>query len=125
MPLTDLIVPTALVIVSTVLGALGSYFFKLASGKIKKITFSNLLKILFSKHALSGFFLFFSSSLCYVVALSQAQLTYLYPLTALSYVWAIVIGHYVLREKVDLWRWVSVLMIFSGVVILIFETVRP
>lgn len=123
MAFSDLIIPTTLVVVSTILGALGSYSFKLASRKIEKMNLVNLIKTLFAGPALSGFFLFFSSSLCYVVALSQAQLTFLYPLTALSYVWAIIIGHYLLKEEVDLWRWASVLLIFLGVVILLLQTV--
>lgn len=58
---------------------------------------------------LLGFFV------CYAVALSWADLTYVLPATSLGYVLLAFIAKYLLHEQVTASRWAGILLISSGV----------
>jgi drug/metabolite transporter (DMT)-like permease len=48
-------------------------------------------------------------------SLSWADLSYVQPLTALSFVFGVLIARYALGESVSWWRWVGVVVIIAGV----------
>jgi drug/metabolite transporter (DMT)-like permease len=48
-------------------------------------------------------------------SLSWADLSYVQPLTALSFVFGVLIARYALGEAVSWWRWVGVIVIIAGV----------
>lgn len=50
-------------------------------------------------------------------ALSWSDLSYVQPLTALSFVFGVLIAKYYLKEDISLWRWVGVAVIVAGVVL--------
>ncbi len=56
--------------------------------------------------------LFLSS---YLTALSWADLTYVLPATAMSYVLMALLGKFFLHETVTLWRWLGIVLITAGV----------
>jgi drug/metabolite transporter (DMT)-like permease len=56
--------------------------------------------------------LFLSS---YLTALSWADLTYVLPATAMSYVLMALLGKFFLHETVTLWRWLGIVLIAAGV----------
>lgn len=60
--------------------------------------------------------LFFAGLL---LALSLADLSLVVPLTALTYVFAALIGHFWLHEPVDTLRWVGAVIIMVGVIVLL------
>lgn len=99
-----------LVICSSFLGAFGSYFFKLGSKNLK----TNLIQLLQNYPLLAGFGLFGISSFIYLFALRISKLTILYPLSSLSYVWALFIGYYFLKEKITVLKIIGILLILSG-----------
>lgn len=75
----------------------------------------HLLTVLFSPWIMGGIallILFFAS---YLSALSWADLTYVLPATALSYVMMALLGKYFLHENVTMWRWVGIALITAGV----------
>ncbi len=53
--------------------------------------------------------------------LSRADLSYVLPVTSISYVLVAVIGHWVLHERISLARWAGILVIAVGV-LLVGET---
>ncbi|MBI5883218.1 MAG: DMT family transporter [Elusimicrobia bacterium] len=54
----------------------------------------------------------------YTSALSWSDLSYAQPLTAMSYIYATLIARYALGEKVGPMRWLGVLAIVAGVVLI-------
>ena len=56
--------------------------------------------------------LFLSS---YLTALSWADLTYVLPATAMSYVLMALLGKFFLHETVTVWRWLGIVLITAGV----------
>jgi drug/metabolite transporter (DMT)-like permease len=49
--------------------------------------------------------------------LSRADLSYVLPVTSLSYILIALMGHFLLHERVSMLRWVGTVMITSGVAI--------
>ena len=56
--------------------------------------------------------LFFAS---YLTALSWADLTYVLPASAISYVLMVLLAKFFLHENVTVWRWLGVALITAGV----------
>ncbi|MBI5625388.1 MAG: EamA family transporter [Elusimicrobia bacterium] len=54
----------------------------------------------------------------YTSALSWSDLSYAQPLTAMSYVFATLIARFALKEQVGPYRWLGVLAIVAGVVLI-------
>jgi drug/metabolite transporter (DMT)-like permease len=53
--------------------------------------------------------------------LSRADLSYVLPMTSVSYMLIAIIGHWILHERISLTRWLGILVITLGV-ILVGET---
>ena len=98
-----------LIIVSSIFGSVGLLQFKIASAK--KINFKN-------KHLHFAVILNAISLILYIFALKLAALTIVYLATSISYVWAVLLGKFVLHEKVNQFKIVGVIMIILGIVIM-------
>jgi drug/metabolite transporter (DMT)-like permease len=61
-------------------------------------------------------FLFF---ILYLIALSRADLTFVQPLTAASYIFTVVIARYALGEEVSLLRVMGIMIIVVGITLVI------
>ena len=84
-------------------------------GAVTMGNFSHLLTALLSPWIIGGIGLLMLFFACYLSALSWADLTYVLPATALSYVLMALLGKYFLHEDVTLWRWVGIALITAGV----------
>jgi drug/metabolite transporter (DMT)-like permease len=49
--------------------------------------------------------------------LSRADLSYVLPVTSISYVLIAIVGHFVLQESIHLLRWIGIVVITLGVMI--------
>lgn len=105
----------ACVFTSSVLGATGSLFFKKASEQFK-FSFIALLK---NYYLIIGFGLFGSSLVIYLFGLNLTQLTFIYPLSSLSYVWSLFIGRYFFSEPITKLKVFGVVFIFLGTAFII------
>ncbi len=73
---------------------------------------------LFDLRTLAGFVLYGASAVLYIVALRRIPMSVAMPCTAISYVAALLIGHYAFNEVLSLGRVGAVALICSGVVLL-------
>ena len=73
---------------------------------------------LFDLRTLGGFVLYGGSAVLYIVALRRIPMSVAMPCTAISYVAALLIGHYAFDEALSLGRLGAVGLICSGVVLL-------
>lgn len=96
-----------LIIVSTLLGAVGQLLFKYSFGS------DEFLLILFA-----GLLAYVVSTLFYFYVLSRVHLSWAYSFGGLAYVFAVVFAAVLLNENVPLLRWVGVAMIFIGVILI-------
>ena len=107
--------PLSLAIIITVfatfMGAIGSLLLKIGSAK-----FRFNIKALVTNYALIlGLGLYGLASILFIIALKYGDLSYLYPFISLSYVWACLLSIKYLNEKMNTWKWFSILLIIAGV----------
>ena len=100
-----------LVITATLIGAYGPILLKKAS--MKKLT---SLKDLSKNYELfGGIFLYGVGTLLFIPALKGGELSVLYPLVAVSYIWVSLLSVKSLGEKMNKFKWLGIVLIIVGV----------
>ena len=100
-----------LVFVATLIGAFGALYLKYGADKLtrtNKLTFIN-------KRLIFGVVLYGLSSVFFLIALKNGELSVLYPLTSLSYIWISLLSIRLLNEKMNFYKWMGVASILAGV----------
>lgn len=105
------------VFISSILGASGSFFFKKSTINLK-FNFKALLK---NKFLFLGFVCFGLSTFVYLFGLFLSKLTILYPISSLSYVWSLFIGHFLLGEKITKLKIYGIIFILAGVSLVVLS----
>jgi len=75
------------------------------------------LHIYSSPWVILGSLVYIVSILFWVFSLARVDLSFAFPFVALSYVLVIVASRFLLRESVPVLRWIGVLVICSGIVL--------
>lgn len=101
------------VILMTLIGAFGAFFFKGSAEKAKGI-----LALVWTPSFYLGGFLYGLSALLNVILLRYVDYTILYPMTAITYIWSLIISGFFLEEKITKHKIVGISLICSGVVLL-------
>ncbi len=99
-----------LLVVSTTLGAIGQVMFKYS------MSLEHAL-ILTAAIFITGIIAYGISTLFYFYALSKVHLSWAYSIGGLSYIIAVILAATVLLEKIPLLRWIGVLVITLGLII--------
>jgi len=94
----------------SLLGSLGALALKVASGLI-----SNRLDRATVKWLLLGATLYLASILINIHLLRRFEYTTVLPLTALGYVWTVLLARFVFGELIDSWKIIAMTLILSGV----------
>ena len=100
-----------LVLISTIFAALGALYLKKGSSKFG----FNINLLMKNRYLLLGVVLYFASSLFFIPALKFGDLSLLYPFTSLSYVWTILLSIRFLKEKMNRFKWIAIILIVIGV----------
>jgi len=101
----------------SVLAAFGQTFFKIGAASIGK----NLYSWLSNWQLILGMFIYALSALLFVVALKHGNLSILYPIIAMSYVWITLISKFFFKEPVNIFNWLGILLITGGVFVISFK----
>lgn len=101
-----------LVLIATLISALGSLYFKIGSEKLSRKNLKNLMK---NYGLIKGVILYGISSVFYITALKFGELSFIYPLVSLSYIWVSLLSIKFLNEKMNFWKWSGVFLIITGV----------
>jgi len=114
-----LILALALLLVAISLGAAGQVLLKAGLRQLgeKPAPLVVLRSIVTNLRVFSGFGCYGLSSLLYIVALSRLDLSYAYPMVALSYVMVAVLAWWLLDETVPPLRVVGLGLVLLGVVV--------
>ena len=101
----------ATVLFATIIGSFGALYFKIGSE-----TISIDIKKLIKNHKLILGFLFYGiSSIFFVISLSGGELSALYPVSAVSYVWVCLLSMKFLNEKMNKLKWLGIIIIIIGI----------
>ena len=100
-----------LVILASIIGSMGPILFKKGSAKsLTKI--SSLVK---NYNLMGGFALYGVGTILFIPALKGGELSVLYPLVALTYIWVSLFSKKFLKEEMNKFKWLGVLVIIIGV----------
>lgn len=101
------------VILMTLLGSLGAFFFKKSTGSMDGIF--SLLRI---PSFYVGGVLYVSGAMMNVILLRYLDYTVLYPMSAVAYIWSLLISNRLLGEKITRKKILGVALILFGVILL-------
>lgn len=100
-----------LVFIATIIGAFGALFLKYGANTMTRKSVLSFLNI----QLLIGIFFYGLSSVFFLIALKNGELSVLYPLTSLSYIWISLLSIKMLSEKMNLYKWLGIASILVGV----------
>ena len=103
-----------LVFTSTLIVALGQFLLKIGT----ESSFSSLYSIITNIPLLLGAFVYFIGSILFILSLNYSDLSIIYPVFALTFVWITLISYFILYEPLTLYKSMGILLIISGVSIL-------
>jgi len=97
-------------LLASISGALGALFLKKGakSFSFKKFINSNLFV---------GFLLYALTTVFMILGLQNSPLSFLYPFTALLYIFAVILGYFVLKEKITSYKMFALCLILFGILL--------
>lgn len=101
-----------LMVVATLLGAFGSLYLKMGSKQLNK----GIKNFIFNKTLIIGLVLFTVSALLVIIALKFGELSKIFPMTALTYMWVAIISWKVLKEKMTHEKLAAFILIIMGII---------
>lgn len=76
------------------------------------------LGIIKSPLVISGLFLYVISAAVWLIVLSAVDLSFAYPFIGFTYVMVLILSKFILKEDVNLIRWIGAIIITIGVVVI-------
>ena len=109
-----------LVLLCTFLGAAAQVFMKIGAGQLPATTelLSHPVLLLINWPLWAGLSLYGAFTVLLIVALRDGELSILYPVIALNYVWVTLLSIILFRETMNPWKILGISTIVAGVVIL-------
>ena len=104
-------IAVALVFTATLIGACGALFFKKASATIHRHISSFLMNI----NLYIGGFLYVLSTVFFIPALKFGDLSLVYPLTSLTYIWVAILSAVHFNEKINAYKIAGIALILVGI----------
>jgi uncharacterized membrane protein len=108
----DFFIGMGIIIFGTLVGSVGALLFKIASRKMNK----NIFQFLKNPTFYGGATLHGLSALLLVYALKFGDLSTLYPLVSLAYIWTILLSLWFLKEKINSYKWIGMFLIIVGII---------
>jgi multidrug transporter EmrE-like cation transporter len=104
-----------LVFCCTLIGAAAQIFMKLGANTLEK---TSPLDILSNPSLFFGYCLYAMSTVLLVLALRKGQLSILYPVISLTYVWVTVLSLLIFQETMNVYKAVGLIVVVIGVGVL-------
>jgi len=107
--------PVGLVFCCTILGAAAQILMKTGANRMAN---PGLLGMATNLPLMSGYCLYGLSTLLLVLALREGELSLLYPVIALTYVWVTVLSFLIFHDHLNPWKLMGIVLIVAGVAVL-------
>jgi multidrug transporter EmrE-like cation transporter len=108
--------PVGLVFCCTILGAAAQVLMKTGANHMAQRP--GLLGMATNLPLMGGYCLYGLSTLLLVLALKDGELSLLYPVIALTYVWVTVLSFLIFHDGINPWKLAGIVLIVSGVTVL-------
>lgn len=102
----------AVIIFMTMLGSLGGFFFKRSSARVE----GSFLSLLKNKNLYVGGFIYVASAILNIWVLKYMQYSVVMPMTAITYIWTMLLSAVILKEKITMKKAIGVAAIIVGAV---------
>ena len=107
--------PVIIMIISSIFAAFGQLSLKIGSMKLQKT-----LSDIFRNYAfLVGIIFYGLSTILTIIALKGEELSVIYPLASLNYVWVSLLSATYLKEKMNVYKITGIALIIVGVVLVL------
>jgi drug/metabolite transporter (DMT)-like permease len=103
-----------LVLAASFIGSFGSVFLKLGAGRLHL----DIRSLLFNWRLQLGVLFFLGSTVFYVLGLRRGELSILYPMVALGYIWTLFWSRLFFGEPLTRNKFLGIGMILAGVLLL-------
>jgi len=103
-----------LVLLASFIGSFGAVFLKAAAGRFQL----NLKALLMNYYLAAGIGLYLLSSYFFVLGVRKGELTILYPMVSLGYIWTLFWSRIFFKEPLTTTKFVGLGMIVAGIVLL-------
>ena len=100
-----------LVVFGTIIGAFGALLFKIGANKLK----FHIKHIIQNYILISGIVLYVLSAVFFIIALKFGELTVLFPITAVSYIWILLLSKKFLNEDINIYKILGIIFIVAGI----------
>ena len=104
-----------LVFCCTILGAAAQVLMKTGANQM---VHPGLVGMITNLPLLGGYCLYGLSTLLLVLALREGELSLLYPVIALTYVWVTILSFLIFHDRINPWKLVGIVLIVVGVGVL-------
>jgi uncharacterized membrane protein len=101
-----------LIIIAGLIGSFGPIYLKRGSELIKPNQKSTIYK---NWHLIIGIFIYGFAAIIGLPALKGGDLSVIYPLVGLSYVWVCLFSVFMLKEKMTFLKWLGIIIIIMGI----------
>lgn len=103
-----------LVVVASFIGSFGAVFLKAGADKLER----SLVGLLLNWRLSAGIAFYLASFVIYTVALRNGELTILYPMVSMGYLWTLVWARLIFKEPFTRNKFAGIGLILAGVVVL-------
>jgi len=88
---------------------------------LKDVFSKEVFSIIFQKYVFVGMVLYFLASLIWLVTLSQAELSFVYPLISVGYIITAILSWFLFKENLTIFRFFGILLICGGVYLIVLK----
>lgn len=107
------LIPFSLLVIATLLGGFGAVYLKKASVNFN-LSFTQVKNV----NLWFGIFYYGISTVLFLIALKFGELSIIYPLVSMSYVWVAILSMVKLNERLNKYKIAGISLIMLGVVFL-------
>ena len=106
-----------LIIFATIIGSFASLFLKIGANNFSFHKNHNIF--LKNMYIVIGIFLYGLSAIFGIISYKGGQLSVLYPITALGYIWTTILAVYILKEKMNIYKYIAIFLVILGVIVIV------
>ena len=105
------------ILIGIIFASFGQIFFKVGANNIGEISLSNILQMI-NFYIFIGLIFYALGSFFWIIALSKADLSFVYPFIALTFIIVYILSVIFLKESVHLSRLVGMGIIIAGLLVM-------
>lgn len=110
------------ILIGILFASLGQVFWKIgmnSMGAIEKFSIPGILSMFFNPVVLIGLFMYGLSTIFWLIALSQKDLSYVYPFVSLTFIIVLFLSYFVLKEQIGTARIIGTTIIIIGLMVVV------